>query len=118
MASILAGDAQVKRFEGVWRAEHQGKAFVILRVRGSAGTISTGAIGIDDEGEVSRVVHAASGELKLREVKVVQQKLTFKTAGAGPEETEYEMRLQGDGAAELRIVDAPPPAKPFLLRRS
>lgn len=107
-------------YAGVWQAQHQGKVFAVLTLRGGtspAGTLRAGTVNTDEHGRVNEVTQEANAETRIVGVRLEHGRLWFDTRDEVGELLSYEMRLLDDGQAELRVVDAPL-LQPFSLRRT
>ncbi len=113
-------DATRKRFGGDWQAKFNGAPFLTLHVEAGAkveGTISTGRITVDDNGELTDAEAQPEGkELDLMKVRVDGDRMTFEVDANG-ELMRFEMRLTGEGKGELRFSGTEVKIKPIRLDR-
>src|ERR1035441_1752217 len=108
------------KFTGTWKGEHAGKTYLVMTIAaGSPLKISfiTANIHVDENGEIS-VEGPVEHEEQVLESKIDGDSLRFKTRQDDGDTIDYELRLEGEGAASLTIVGEPATVKPFRLRRS
>jgi TonB family protein len=105
-----------RAFLGTWRGEFQGKTFLVLTLQeegGSlSGTIGIGGFSIDSSGQVKQVKSEpeAGEDTPIFDARWDGSLLTFKTkAGMPTTEYQFQMRVTGESAAELKGVTPPPP---------
>ena len=121
LASIALHAAALDDWAGVWNASLKGKPYLILKLTSGAGrlsgTLRAGQVETDDRGNVIAIQSPPSREYPLKYMKLTGATLSFRTIDTGGDAIQYEMRLTGEGAAELRLPDAPAPLAPFALKR-
>lgn len=125
--------ADVRAFVGTWEAKFRGKTFQTVKLENTGGKLSGTAhhiaIALDSEGNlIDARAHEGSDDITFAKVEgnILHFTCTGKahmntTTGISyPEKTEYEMKLAGEGEAEIRPVgdgvDAPQ-LKPWKLER-
>ena len=112
--------AAQKHFAGTWQAKFNGSVFLTLRLEPGtriSGTVSTGRITVDDDGELTEAEASPEGkESDVMHARIDGERLTFETDDDG-ELTKFEMRITSDGKAELRFVGQPVKIKPIRLNR-
>ena len=89
------------------------------RGKRSPGTLNAGSIHLNDEGELIEATPVEDREAPFFFAKAEGDKLEFDYQDQGDNEImHFELKLTGDGAGELRIVDEHiPKMKPFRLRK-
>ena len=118
----LSVPAQPARFEGTWEAALQGKVFLVLKIQAGkkiSGTLNAGSIKLSDEGELLEAEPVEDREAPFFFAKAEGDKLEFDYQDQGDDEImHFELKLTGDSAGELRIVDEHiPKMKPFRLHK-
>ena len=118
----LGATAEPAKFEGVWEAAHEGKVFLVLKIQAGqriSGTLNAGSIRLSDEGELIEASPVEDREAPFFFAKAEGDKLEFDYQDQGDDEImHFELKLTGEGAGELRIVDEHiPKMKPFRLRK-
>jgi hypothetical protein len=118
----LGAQAQPARFEGTWEAALQGKVFLVLKIQAGkkiSGTLNAGSIKLSDEGELLEAEPVEDREAPFFFAKAEGDKLEFDYQDQGDNEImHFELKLTGDSAGELRIVDEHiPKMKPFRLHK-
>jgi hypothetical protein len=114
--------AQAAKFAGTWEAAHEGKVFLVLKVEAGqkiSGTLNAGSITLSDEGELVKAEPVEDREAPFFFAKAAGDKLEFDYQDQGDDEImHFELKLTGESAGELRIVDEHiPKMKPFRLRK-
>jgi hypothetical protein len=110
-----------ERFVGKWQAEHKGHQYLVMTI--AAGepvklSMTTAVIKIDGTGEIHEILGPVQHNEELVEAKLENGRLLFKTRQDSGDEIRYEMRIQEDGTALLRLADEPDWVKPFRLKRT
>ena len=118
----LGAPAQPAKFTGTWEAAHEGKIFLVLKIQAGqkiSGTLNAGSIRLSEEGELIEASPVEDREAPFFFAKADGDKLEFDYQDQGDDEImHFELKLTGDGAGELRIVDEHiPKMKPFRLRK-
>jgi hypothetical protein len=117
-ASVCAQDAA--RFTGKWEAEHRGQKYLLLTIDAGAPlkmSLTTAVIKVDETGGISEIVGPVQHREEILESKIENGRLLFRTRQDDGDEIRYEMRVESDGTALLRLVDEPDWVKPFRLKR-
>jgi hypothetical protein len=125
-AVLLLGDALLSAalddWAGSWTATFKGKPYLILKLNSGAGrlsgTLSAGQVEASAQGNVTAIEAPPSDAYPLKSMKLTGNTLSFEVLDADGDTMKYEMRLTPDGAAELRLVDAPVKLGPFALKRN
>lgn len=118
----LGALAQATKFEGTWEAVTKGKVFLVLKIQAGqriSGTMNVGSISLSDEGELIEAGPVEDREAPFFFAKAEGDRLEFDYQDQGDDEImHFELKLTGDGAGELRIVDEHlPKMKAFRLRK-
>jgi hypothetical protein len=113
--------AQPQKFEGTWEARFKSNIFMILKLQAGepvSGTLSGGTIRVNEEGDL---VDASGGgdEFPISKARIDGNKLSFDWKDSGDETLRLEMRLTGEGEAQLQFLNLPEGAKmkPLTLKR-
>ena len=119
----LAGqDAEVqKKFAGTWEAKFRDKVICTIRLKAGdqiSGETDACSINIDANGDLQEPDSTAAPDepSPILNAKLQGTTLTFEEK-EGDDVLRFEMKLVGDGQAELRILDAPVPVKPIHFAR-
>jgi len=118
----VAAPAQPAKFAGTWEAAHEGKIFLVLKIQADkkiSGTLNAGSIRLSDDGELLEAEPVEDREAPFFFAKAEGDKLEFDYQDQGDNEImHFELKLTGEGAGELRIVDEHiPKMKPFRLHK-
>jgi hypothetical protein len=118
----VSARAEPAKFAGTWEAAHDGKVFLVLKIHAGqkiSGTLNAGSIRLSDEGELIEASAVEDKEAPFFFAKAEGDKLEFDYQDQGDDEImHFELKLTGDDAGELRIVDEHiPKMKPFRLRK-
>jgi hypothetical protein len=118
----VGAPAQPAKFAGTWEAAHEGKIFLVLKIQAGqkiSGTLNAGSIHLNDEGELIEASPVEDREAPFFFAKAEGDKLEFDYQDQGDDEImHFELKLTGDNAGELRIVDEHiPKMKPFRLHK-
>ncbi|MCX6629146.1 MAG: hypothetical protein NTW28_16125 [Candidatus Solibacter sp.] len=118
----LGAPAQPARFAGTWEAATEGKVFLVLKIQTGqriSGTMNVGSISLSEEGELIEAGPVEDREAPFFFAKADGDKLEFDYQDQGDNEImHFELRLTGESAGELRIVDEHiPKMKPFRLKK-
>src|SRR5437763_16076050 len=114
--------AEPAKFEGTWEAAIEGKVFLVLKIQAGkkiSGTLNAGSIHLNDEGELIEASPVEDREAPFFFAKAEGDKLEFDYQDQGDNEImHFELKLTGENAGELRIVDEHiPKMKPFRLKK-
>jgi hypothetical protein len=120
--STVGVPAEAAKFTGTWEAAHEGKVFLVLKIQAGekiSGTLNAGSIKLSDEGELIEATPVEDREAPFFFAKAEGDKLEFDYQDQGDDEImHFELKLTGERAGELRIVDEHiPKMKPFHLRK-
>jgi hypothetical protein len=119
----LAGqDAEAqKKFAGTWEAKFKDKVICTIRLKASdpiSGETDACNINVDANGDLQEPESTGQPDAPspILNPKLQGDTLTFEEKD-GDDVLKFEMKLTGDGQAELRILDAPVPVKPIHFAR-
>ena len=120
--STLGATAETASFAGTWEAAFEGKVFLVLKIQAGqkiSGTLNAGSIRLSEEGELIEASPVEDREAPFFFAKAEGDKLEFDYQDQGDDEImHFELKLTGERAGELRIVDEHiPKMKPFRLRK-
>jgi hypothetical protein len=120
--STLGAPAETAKFAGTWEAALEGKVFLVLKIQAGekiSGTLNAGSIKLSHEGELIEASPVEDREAPFFFAKAEGDKLEFDYQDQGDDEImHFELKLTGERAGELRIVDEHiPKMKPFHLRK-
>jgi len=115
----LAGqdtDAQ-KKFAGTWEAKFKDKVICTIRLKAGdqiSGETDACSINVDANGDLQEPESTEQPDTPspMLNAKLRGDTLSFEQKD-GDDVLKFEMKLTGDGQAELRILDAPVPVKPI-----
>ena len=118
----LCAFAQPAKFEGTWEAAREGKVFLVLKIQAGqriSGTMNVGGVSLSDDGDLIKAEPVEDREAPFFFAKADGDKLEFDYQDQGDDEImHFELKLTGERAGELRIVDEHiPKMKPFRLRK-
>jgi len=122
-ALIVAATAHaqdVERFAGKWQAERNGEVYLVLTIAAGSPfqiTLTTADIHVDETGEISEIRGKAEHEERVLESRIEDGRLLFRTEQSSGDIIRYELRVESDGTALLRLVNEPDWVKPFRLKR-
>ena len=111
------------QFSGRWEASFQEKVFLVLQIkidRSISGTISAGHIELNDDGDLIQAGPGSSEPAAIKNAKVEGATLSFELQDPGDDEvTKFELKITGEDAGLLRIVDEHvPKMKGFAIKRT
>jgi len=119
----LAGQeaAAQKKFAGTWEAKFKDKVICTIRLKAGdpiSGETDACNINIDANGDLQEPEpnERPDEPSPILNAKLHGDTLTFEEKD-GDDVLKFEMKLTGDGQAELRILDAPVPVKPIHFAR-
>jgi hypothetical protein len=106
-----------KKFAGTWEAKFKDTVICTIRVRASeaiSGETADCSINVDENGDLKEPdsTDRPDKPSPMLHPKVHGDTLTFEEKD-GDDLLKFEMKVVGDGQAELRILDAPVPVKPI-----
>jgi len=122
--SLWAQDAKTNaQFSGRWEATFHDTVFLVLQIKtdgGLSGTLSAGGISLNEDGDLTQVRPVASETAAIRNAKVDGATLSFEFQDPGDDEvTKFELKITGEDAGLLRIVDEHVPnMKGFAIKRT
>ena len=121
-ALLNAQDAAAQKpFRGTWEAKFHGNVFCTVVLKPGekmSGTVSTGRITVNDEGDLIEAEPSPTGkESDIMRAAIDGDRLTFEIDDDG-DLLKFEMTITGAGKAELRFVVAPSKIKPLPLERA
>jgi hypothetical protein len=119
---LAAQDADTqKKFAGTWEAKYKDKVICTIRVKAGetiSGETADCTINVDQNGDLQEpdsTQHADEASPMLNP-RVRGDTLAFENKD-NDEVLKFEMKLVGDGQAELTILDSPVPLKPIHFAR-
>jgi hypothetical protein len=119
---LTAQDADgQKKFAGTWEATFKDKVICTIRVRAGeaiSGETADCSINVDENGDLKEPdsTDRPDKPSPMLNPKLQSDTLTFEEKD-GDDVLKFEMKVVGDGQAELRILDAPVPVKPIHFAR-
>jgi hypothetical protein len=119
---LAAQDANVqKKFAGTWEAKFKDKVICTIRVKAGdpiSGETANCGISVDANGDLQEPDSADRPDQPspMLNPKVHGDTLTFDEK-EDDEVLKFEMKIVGDGQADLTILDAPVPIKPIHFAR-
>ncbi len=114
-------DAQ-KKFAGTWEAKLKNKVICTLKLKAGeqiSGETEACSINVDANGDLQErdsIEPSDNSPAPIQNAKLRGDTLIFEERN-GDEVLKFEMKLIGEGRAELRILDAPVPIKPIHFDR-
>ena len=121
-ALAFANPAAPEKFSGTWEASAKGTVFLVLKItadRKITGTLQAGHIHMDDDGELIEVGPPETDARPIFFAHLDGDTLTFNFQDEDEDVMEFEMKLAGENAGELRIVDKDHPGlKGFTVKRA
>lgn len=123
-ANAVQGRLSNREFEGTWKAVHDGKAFIVLRLHRDkdhlSGTVQLAGFQLDLEG-TGELLTITDDQLDppidLRDVKLDGKMLHFHFVDNDGDDDKWQMELTGQDQASLLWIELPKDlkAKPILL---
>jgi hypothetical protein len=118
---LAAQDAEAqKKFAGTWEAKFKDKVICTIRVKAGdqiSGEMADCSISVDGNGDLQEPESTDHDTPEpMLNPKVQGDTLSFE----GKDDNDvlkFEMKLVGDGKAELRILESPVPVKPIRFER-
>jgi hypothetical protein len=121
IAAAMAKASGDEKFAGTWEATSKGTVFLVLKLKATekiSGTLNAGKVTIDDNGELKEAGPVEDHEAPIFFAQVEGDKLHFEFQDEDGGVMSFELKLTGDGAGELRIVDKDHPnLKGFAVKR-
>jgi hypothetical protein len=120
--SLVAQDAAAqKKFAGTWEAKWKDKVICTLSLKAGAhisGEMETCNINADANGDLQEpeATDHSDPPSPILNTKLEGDTLTFEMKD-DEDVLKFEMKLLGDGRAEVRILDSPVPIKPIHFDR-
>lgn len=110
-------------FLGRWEATFQKTVFLILRITadgGISGTLRSGSISLNEDGDLTQAGPVSRKTDAIKNAKLDGATLLFDLQDAGDDEvTKFELKITGEDAGLLRIVDEHvPKMKGFDINRT
>jgi hypothetical protein len=110
-----------KQFAGTWEAKFADKVICTIRVKAGdaiSGETADCSINVDENGDLKEPdsTDRPDKPSPMLNPKVHGDTLTFEEKD-GDDVLKFEMKVVGDGQAELQILGAPVPAKPIHFAR-
>jgi hypothetical protein len=114
-------DGAQKRFAGTWEAIFKDQVICTIRVRAGeaiSGETADCSINVDENGDLKEPDSTDRPDMPspMLNPKLQGDTLTFEEKD-GDDVLKFEMKVVGDGQAELRILDSPVPIKPIHFAR-
>ena len=119
---LAAQDSEAQKFAGTWQAKLKDKVICTLKLKAGeqiSGETEACSINVDANGDLQERDFAEPSDASpapILNAKLQGDALLFEEQN-GDEVLKFEMKLVGDGGAELRILDAPVPIKPIRFER-
>jgi hypothetical protein len=109
--------AAQEKFAGTWEAKFKDQVICTIRVKSSnpiSGETADCNINVDQNGDLKEPdsTDAPDNPSPMLNPKLQGDTLTFEEK-EGDDVLKFELKLVGDGQAELRILDSPVPVKPI-----
>jgi len=120
--SLIAQDTDAqKKFAGTWEAKFRDKVICTIRVKAGdpiSGETAACSIDVDENGDLKEPdsTDRPDEPSPMLNPKLQGDTLTFEEKD-GDDVLKFEMKVVGDGQAELRIVNSPVPLKPIHFTR-
>lgn len=121
-APLTAQDAEAqKKFAGTWEAKWKDKVICTIRLKAGepiSGETEACNINVDANGDLQEPESTDHSDAPspILNAKLEGDTLRFEEKD-GDDVLKFEMKLLGDGRAELRILDSPVPIKPIHFDR-
>jgi hypothetical protein len=119
---LAAQDSQAQaKFAGTWQAKFKEKVICTMRVRTGdqlSGETAGCSLNVDENGDLKEPESDVRPDQPspMRNMKIRDDILSFEDHD-NDEVIKFEMKLVGDGQAELKILDPPIPVKPIHFAR-
>src|SRR5437667_3221638 len=119
---VFASPVAPEKFAGTWEAKAKGTVFLVLKISAGekiSGTMKAGKVHLDDDGELLDVGPPEDSEAPIFFAQVEGDKLTFNYQDSDDDVLQFELKLTGEDAGELRIVDKDhPDLKGFAIKKA
>jgi hypothetical protein len=124
-AMISAQENQTqKAFAGTWEGKFKGAVFCVLKLEPGekiSGTLSPGTITVNDDGDITDAQPSepepSGKELPILNPKIGDRKLSFDWKDTDDDTSKFELKITGEGEAQLRLIEFGDHIKPIILRR-
>src|SRR5262245_48381617 len=106
-AAAFADAPESQKFAGVWEAKAKGTVFLVLKIRAGekiSGSMKSGPIRMNEKGELLEVGPPVDEENPIFFAQVAGGKLVFNCQDGDEDVMEFELKITGEDAGELRIV--------------
>ncbi len=125
LSAALCGQENPKAFAGTWEGKFKGAVFCVLKLESGdqiSGTLSPGRISVNEEGDITDAQPSdpepSGKDRPILNPKIEDGKLSFDWKDSDDETSKLELKITGEGEAELRfVVDSEHAIKPIVLRR-
>jgi len=111
-----------EKFAGTWEAKAKGTVFLVLKIRAGdkiSGTMKSGPVQMNEKGELLDVGPPEDQENPIFFATPEGDKLIFNCQDDQEDVMQFELKLTGKDAGELRIVDKDhPDLKAFTVHRA
>ncbi len=122
---MLSGQQTQVAFAGTWEGRFKGAVFCVLRLEAGekiSGTLSPGRISVNEDGDITDAQPSdpepSGKELPILNPKIAGGKLSFDWKDTDDETSKFDLKITGEGDAELRLIgESEHPIKPIVLRR-
>src|SRR5436190_280015 len=97
-----------EKFAGTWEAKAKGTTFLVLKIDAGqkiTGVMKAGHVQMDEKGELLDVGPPEDDGNPIFFAEVADDKLSFNFQDDAGDVMTFELKLTGDDAGELRIVD-------------
>ena len=123
--AMLSGQQTQVAFAGTWEGRFKGAVFCVLRLEAGekiSGTLSPGRISVNEDGDITDAQPSdpepSGKELPILNPKIAGGKLSFDWKDTDDETSKFDLKITGEGDAELRLIgESEHPIKPIVLRR-
>jgi hypothetical protein len=112
--------AAQKKFAGTWEAKFKDQVICTIRVKAGdpiTGETSACSINVDENGDLKEPEGDASSDISPMVNPVIHGDILSFEDKDGNEVLKFELKLTGDGRAELTILESPVPLKPIHFSR-
>ena len=121
MMTGFAAGAGEEKYAGTWEASFKSTVFLVLEVKTGekiSGTMNAGGVTVNDEGDLQEVRPVGDHESPIFFARLEGEKLVFEFQDDDDDVLSFELKLIGEDAGELRIVDKDhPKMKGFAVKR-